>query len=92
MRSRAALEEKRNGVLLDSAQWARSGSFPPSSQLMFSAGYPMAKNLRAKIPTTDEVFVCDTNASATNSFLGETRGMRVQVAHSPREVAEKSVW
>lgn len=51
----------------------------------------MAKNLRAKIPEADELFVCDTKASATESFLSEARGMRVQVARSPREVAEKSV-
>jgi hypothetical protein len=50
----------------------------------------MARNLRAKIPPTDELFVCDTNAAATSSFLDETH-LRVQIATSAREVAEKSV-
>jgi hypothetical protein len=51
----------------------------------------MASNLRAKTPEADGLFVCDTNAAATKSFLDETQSMRVQVARSPREVAEKSV-
>ena len=51
----------------------------------------MAKNLRAKIPKADELFICDTNPAATRSFLHDVQGMRVQVALSPREVAEKSV-
>jgi 3-hydroxyisobutyrate/3-hydroxypropionate dehydrogenase len=55
------------------------------------AGYPMAKNLRAKIPEADELLVCDTNAAATKGFLDEAHGMRVRVAHSPREVGENSV-
>jgi hypothetical protein len=50
----------------------------------------MARNLRAKILPTDELFVCDTNAAATSSFLDETH-LRVQIATSAREVAEKSV-
>lgn len=51
----------------------------------------MARSLRARIPDADELFVCDTNAAATRSFLDEAQGMRVQIAPSPREVAEKSV-
>lgn len=51
----------------------------------------MAKNLRAKIPESDEIFVCDTNAAATKAFRDETAGMLVQKAQGPREVAEKSV-
>jgi len=51
----------------------------------------MARNLRARIPQADELFVCDTNAVATTSFLDETQHLRVQIATSAREVAEKSV-
>ena len=51
----------------------------------------MAKTLRAKIPESDEIFVCDTNAAATKAFRDETAGMLVQMAQCPREVAEKSV-
>lgn len=51
----------------------------------------MAKNLLRKIPEADQLFVCDTNAAATKRFLDEAQGIRVQVAQSPREVAEKSV-
>jgi hypothetical protein len=51
----------------------------------------MARNLRARIPQTDELFVCDTNAAATKGFLDETQDLRVQIANSAREVAEKSV-
>jgi 3-hydroxyisobutyrate/3-hydroxypropionate dehydrogenase len=54
-------------------------------------GYPMAKNLRAKVPEADELCVCDTNPAVTENFLSEAKAMRVQVAQSPREVAEKSV-
>lgn len=51
----------------------------------------MAKNLLAKSPGADELIVCDTNETATDSFFRELEGRRVQVARSPREVAEKSV-
>jgi hypothetical protein len=51
----------------------------------------MAKNLRARIPESDELFVCDKNTAATNAFSSETQGMLVQAAQCPREVAEKSV-
>jgi hypothetical protein len=51
----------------------------------------MAKNLRAKIPESDELFICDTNASATKMFVEETQGKHVQIAQSPREAAENAV-
>jgi hypothetical protein len=34
-------------------------------------GYPMAKNLRAKIPETDTLIICDTNPDATKRFVEE---------------------
>lgn len=51
----------------------------------------MARNLRAKCPEADELWVCDTNTAVTESFLSEAKGARVNVAQNPREVAEKSV-
>ncbi|ERF68287.1 hypothetical protein EPUS_02743 [Endocarpon pusillum Z07020] len=50
----------------------------------------MARNLRAKTPDNDEILVYDVNATATQSFLQESQGTRVQAAVSPREVAEMS--
>ena len=53
----------------------------------------MAKNLRAKIPASDTLIIHDRNAEATTNFLqhagGESKG--IEVASSPRAVAEKSV-
>ena len=53
-------------------------------------GYPMAKNLRAKIPKKDTLLINDRNTEATDKFVQEV-GDGVVVAKSPREVAEKSV-
>ena len=62
----------------------------------------MAKNLRAKIPATDTLVIYDRNTDATKRFAEEVgiaassagapeKGTGIQVAESPREVAEKSV-
>jgi hypothetical protein len=53
-------------------------------------GYPMAKNLRAKIPVEDTLFVHDVNTAATKKFL-EEHPQGVQVTANVREVAEKAV-
>jgi hypothetical protein len=53
-------------------------------------GYPMARNLRAKIPAEDTLFVHDVNTTATKKFL-EEHFQGVRVANNVREVAEKSV-
>lgn len=50
----------------------------------------MAKNLRAKIPAEDTLFVHDVNTTATKQFL-EEHPQGVQVAKNVREVAEKAV-
>lgn len=66
------------------------------------AGYPMAKNLRAKIPATDTLVIYDRNTDATKRFAEEVgiaapsagapeKGTGIEVAGGPREVAEKSV-
>ena len=50
----------------------------------------MAKNLRAKLPADDVLFVQDVNAAATKKFL-EENPQGVRIAENPREVAEKAV-
>jgi hypothetical protein len=68
----------------------------------FLPGYPMAKNLRAKIPETDTLIICDTNPKAMEKFVEEVGiatsstnapGKRtgIHIAENPREVARKSV-
>lgn len=49
----------------------------------------MAKNLRAKLPSSDELFIYDKNETATERFSQEVQG--ATVASSPRDVAERSV-
>ncbi|KMO99862.1 3-hydroxyisobutyrate dehydrogenase [Coccidioides immitis RMSCC 2394] len=53
-------------------------------------GYPMAKNLRAKIPESDTLLICDSNPDATKRFTAEQSGKRIEVASSPRELAGRS--
>lgn len=50
----------------------------------------MAKNLRAKIPAEDTLFVQDVNTAASKKFL-EENPTGVRVADTVREVAEKAV-
>ncbi len=50
----------------------------------------MAKNLRAKIPSSDVLIVYDRNTEATAKFVQEV-GAGIEVANSPRGVAERSV-
>lgn len=62
----------------------------------------MAKNLRAKIPTSDTLIVRDINEDAMKRFAAEAREAalsngtsanegQVELAKNAREVAEKSV-
>lgn len=55
----------------------------------------MAQNLRAKIPDSDTLIVHDHNSEVVEKFKNEVgtaaAGTGVEVADSPREVAEKSV-
>lgn len=66
------------------------------------AGYPMAKNLRARIPEGDTLVIHDRNTEATSKFIHEIgiaaanvgadrKGQGIEVVNTPREVAEKSV-
>lgn len=50
----------------------------------------MAKNLRAKVPAEDTLFIHDVNAAATKKFL-EENPTGVRVADNVREIAEKAV-
>lgn len=50
----------------------------------------MAKNLRAKIPAEDTIFVQDVNTAASKKFL-EENPQGVRIADNVREVAEKAV-
>ena len=64
----------------------------------------MAKNLRSKIPASDSLIVHDRNKDATANFIqevgiskdsatsnNEMGLMGIEVANSPRAVAEKAV-
>lgn len=55
-----------------------------------AVGYPMAKNLRAKMPKEDTLFIRDRNTEIMAKFVDEV-GNGVEVAKSAREVAEKAV-
>lgn len=50
----------------------------------------MAKNLRTNVPASDTLVVYDRNTEATAKFVQEV-GAGIEVANSPRGVAEKSV-
>lgn len=54
----------------------------------------MAKNLRAKVPESDTLVIHDRNGEATSSFMREIgvgKEVNIEVANTPRQVAEKSV-
>lgn len=53
-------------------------------------GWGMAKNLRAKIPPSSKLVICELVAERRDKFLAETDGL-IDVATSPREVARVSV-
>ncbi|KAF3932325.1 hypothetical protein ABW19_dt0209171 [Dactylella cylindrospora] len=81
-------------------------SFSTSSNLRASwgfiglgqMGYPMAKNLRAKIPESDTLTIYDINEAATNQFIKESNvsgpipgtAAGVRVAKNVKEVAQNS--
>ncbi|KAF1985060.1 hypothetical protein K402DRAFT_358093 [Aulographum hederae CBS 113979] len=56
-------------------------------------GYPMAKNLRAKLPKEDTLFIQDVNKDAMDAFaaeISETATGKVELAATPRQVAENA--
>lgn len=55
-------------------------------------GYPMALNLRRKIPKSFTLVILELNKEVIQRFVEETKEMgKVIVAKTPREVAERSV-
>ena len=53
-------------------------------------GWGMAKNLRAKIPKSVKLIVCELVQKRREQFLTESDDL-VEAAGSPKEVAEKAV-
>lgn len=51
----------------------------------------MAKNLRAKLPKEDTLYIQDVNSAATEKFMSTGLDENVKVASSPRELAENAV-
>lgn len=55
-------------------------------------GYPMAVNLRRKLPKSAKVVIAELNQDTVHRYLEETRDAGpVEVASTPREVSERSV-
>ncbi|KAI9667649.1 MAG: hypothetical protein M1821_000466 [Bathelium mastoideum] len=50
----------------------------------------MAKNLRAKVPTSDSLVIHDINSAVTNQFVEEHAGQNVEIAASVRQISEKA--
>lgn len=53
-------------------------------------GWGMAKNLRAKIPVSSKLIVCELSESRRDQFVRETEGI-IEVVLSPKAVAEEAV-
>lgn len=53
-------------------------------------GYGMALNVRAKMPQSCKLIVCDVNTQQRDKFISEAGGL-VEAAETPKEVAEKCV-
>lgn len=58
-------------------------------------GYNMARNLQAKLPSSDTLRIYDINPNSIEKFANETKalgsGAAVQIAATVREAAENSV-
>jgi len=63
--------------------------------LLTVIGYNMARNLQAKLPSTDTLRLYDINPDSIQRFANETKalsgGAAVEVASNVREAAEDSV-
>lgn len=53
-------------------------------------GYGMAQNLRAKIPKSSTLVICEIVEKRRDQFVAETDGL-LKVALSPKEVAKQAV-
>src|SRR4051794_23279314 len=55
-------------------------------------GFPMARNLRAKMPSSSRLIICEVVEARIKKFLTENEGKgEIQVARTPREVSEQAV-
>lgn len=55
-------------------------------------GFPMARNLRAKIPRSSRLVICEVVEAQIQKFLTENKSQgEIQVAATPRDVAEQAV-
>lgn len=56
-------------------------------------GYNMARNLQAKLPASDTIFIHDINREATQRFQAEkpSEGANIQIAETVREAAHDAV-
>ena len=53
-------------------------------------GYPMAKNLRARLSEKTLLLICDVNKDALERFRSETTGP-VEIVQNGKEAAERAV-
>lgn len=54
-------------------------------------GFPMAQNLRKRIPRQSRMIICEINEAAVKKFLSDTSpGDQISVASTPKEVAEQA--
>lgn len=55
-------------------------------------GFPMAQNLRRKMPKESKLLICEVNQSQIDQFLDETQPReQIEVISTPKEIAEKAV-
>ncbi|KAK5951428.1 hypothetical protein OHC33_007484 [Knufia fluminis] len=53
-------------------------------------GFPMAQNLRRRIPSSSKLIICEINKSAVDKFLCETQpSENISVASTPKEIAQQ---
>lgn len=53
-------------------------------------GFPMAQNLRRRIPSSSKLVICEINQSAIDKFLSQAeRRSNISIASTPKEVAEQ---
>ena len=80
---------------LDLVKWVRSMRDTTDAPANCLTGYNMAKNLQAKLPSTDTLHVYDINTASAEKFMSETKasssGASVKIASTVREAAENSV-
>ncbi|TFK66543.1 hypothetical protein BDN72DRAFT_844225 [Pluteus cervinus] len=69
-----------------------SSAFPSSFGWvgLGAMGYPMATQLRKKIPLTTPLFIYDINTNALHQFASDLPGFDIRIVGSSKEVAEQS--